>query len=221
VEASAANPLGLLTSNFVYDGSINVENIILSSAFLLVVCLFYPSRLRIFLVYLLPLVALAAGGLAEFTAISSPYLSLPLCAQSCSFYGMSAVASAAVGFTSATFLVAFGLIAVQKVRERTPGRGFAASLRWTGLRSEAVLSSAFVAYLVLLLLFSGVIALPGAPSSAGSSSSPPSPPAILTQTPPVMLVHSASLVYGFLLCLATFMQVNRRYHVFASDTQRD
>jgi hypothetical protein len=36
-----------------------------------------------------------------------------------------------------------------------------------------------------------------------------------------LLVHSASLVYGFLLCLATFVQVNRRYHIFAPPVRQD
>jgi len=118
VEASAANPLGLLTSNFVYDGSINIENIAISSVFLLIVCLYYPKQLRIFMVYLLPFIAVAAGALAEFTAISSPYVSSPLCAQSCSFYGMSGVASATVGFTFASFLIAFGLVILQRMKGR-------------------------------------------------------------------------------------------------------
>jgi hypothetical protein len=222
VEASAANPLGLLTSNFVYDGSINIENIVASSVFLLIVCLYYPKQLRIFMVYLLPFIAVAAGALAEFTAISSPYVSLPLCAQSCSFYGMSGVASATVGFTFASFLIAFGLIILQRMKGRLSIKQSTLLTGRIGLTSQVILVSAFVVYLVLLLVFSGVIALPSSPSStSSSSSSPPPPPAILTQAPPVLLVHSASLVYGFLLCLATFVQVNRRYHIFAPPVRQD
>jgi hypothetical protein len=221
VEASAANPLGLLTSNFVYDGSINIENIAISSVFLLIVCLYYPKQLRIFMVYLLPFIAVAAGALAEFTAISSPYVSSPLCAQSCSFYGMSGVASATVGFTFASFLIAFGLVILQRMKGRLSIKQSTLLTGRTGLTSQVILVSAFVVYLVLLLVFSGVIALPSSPSSSSSSSSPPPPPAILTQAPPVLLVHSASLVYGFLLCLATFVQVNRRYHIFAPPVRQD
>jgi hypothetical protein len=222
VEASAANPLGLLTSNFVYDGSINVENIVLSSVFLLVVCLYYPRELRIFMVYFVPIIAVVAGGLAEFTAISSPYVSLHVCAQSCSFYGMSAVASAMVGFTVASFFVCFGLIVVQRTTGKPTIRRSDTFPDRTGLRGQAILVSAFVVYVVLLLFFSGVIALPSPPSghqSPGGSSSPP--PAIFTQTAPVALVHTASIAYGFLLCLATFALVNRRYHIFVSPARRN
>ncbi|MDA4135542.1 MAG: hypothetical protein OK449_00910 [Thaumarchaeota archaeon] len=221
VEASAANPLGLLTSNFVYDGSINVENIVLSSVFLLVVCLYYPRELRIFMVYFVPIVAVAAGGLAELTAISSPYVSIHVCAQSCSFYGMSAVASAMVGFTVASFFICFGLIVVQRTTGRPVIRKSDIFTERTGLRGQAILVSAFVVYVVLLLFFSGAIALPSAPSGHQSPGGSSPPPAIFTQTAPVALVHTASITYGFLLCLATFALVNRRYHVFVSPAGQD
>jgi hypothetical protein len=221
VEASAANPLGLLTSNFVYDGSINVENIVLSSVFLLVVCLYYPRELRIFMVYFLPIIAVAAGGLAELTAISSPYVSLPVCAQSCSFYGMSAVASAMVGFTVASFFVCFGLIIVQQTTGKLAIRRSDIFPDRAGLRGQAILVSAFAVYVVLLLFFSGVISLPNPPSGNQSPGGSSPPPAIFTQTAPVALVHTASIAYGFLLCLATFALVNRRYHVFVSPPRQN
>lgn len=214
VEASAANPTGLLTSNFVYDGSINIENILASSVFLLVVFLYYPRDFRFFLACLLPVVAVGAGALAEFTAISSSYVSLPFCSKSCSFYGMSGVASGMIGFAVASFLIALGLMVLQ-------GRGRLSARNWDsrlerGWRGPVVLLSTFVGYVALLLFFSGLIAFPSPASVSGHQggggvSSPP--PAILTQTPPVALVHSASLVYGFLLCLAVFMRVNQRYHI--------
>jgi hypothetical protein len=229
VEASAANPAGLITSNFVYDGWTNLENIVLASVFLLVVCLFfYPKRLRVFMVYPVPFLAVAAGGLAMLTAISSPYVSLPFCAPSCSFYGMSGVASAMVGFTFASFFISFGLLSVQGTGEgQATGRSVVVSRR-NRSRRQAILASALVAYVLLLLLFAGVIALPRSPSgshASGNSSQgttpPPPPPPIFTQSRPTLLVHSASLVYGFLLCLATFFLVNRRYHIFDSPVQQD
>jgi hypothetical protein len=222
VEASAANPVGLLTSNFVYDGSINVENIIASSIFLLIICLYYPRELRLSMVYLLPVVAVVAGALAELTAISSPYVSLPLCNQSCSFYGMSGVASAMVGFTFASFFISFGLVILQGMNRKFAIQGSTLIQKTTGL-SQAILVSSFATYVVLLLIFSGLIRLPTHPSAhpgQGNSTSIP-PPAILTQTPPVALVHSASLVYGFLLCLAAFVLLNRRYHILVSPVRQN
>lgn len=214
VEASSGNPAGFLTSNFVYDGYINVENIVASSAFVLLVCAYYPRGLRFFLACLLPFAAVGAGALAELTTVSTSYIDLPFCSGACSFYGMSGIASGTIGFAVASFLIALGIF-VLRGRGRLvvkSGDGIFANGR-TGL---VVLISAFVAYLVLLLVFSGLIALPAATSgghpSGGVAPSPP-PPAILTQTPPVALVHSASLVYGFLLCLAVLARVNRRYHI--------
>ncbi|MDA4114087.1 MAG: hypothetical protein OK474_08580 [Thaumarchaeota archaeon] len=222
VEGSAANPIGLITSNFVYDGWTNIENIVLSSVFLLIVCLYYPRKLRIFMVYPLPFLAVASGGLAMLTAISSPYARLAFCATSCSFYGMSGIASAMVGFTFAGFFISFGLIIIQERKGGGPAIKQSVMLRGrTGLRSQAILASAFVAYVLLLLLFAGVIALPGPspgnqPQGNSSQGTTTPPPPIFTQTPPTLLVHSASLTYGFLLCLATFFLVNRRYHIFVS-----
>lgn len=209
VEASASNPAGLLTSNFVYDGSINIENIALSCVFLLFLCLFLPRRLDVYLVYVLPVGAVASGALGELTAISAPYVSTTVCGGGCSFYGMSGIGSAMVGFTFAVFFIAFGLT-VLAASGRLPG------LPKPSRRREVLLVCAFAAYVILLLFFAGLIALPSHPQpSQGGGSSPPSPPppAILTQTPPVALVHGASLVYGFLLCVITFALVNRRYRL--------
>jgi len=212
VEASAGNLVGLLTSNFVYDGQINIENIAASSVFLVLACLYFPRRIRLYLLYLVPFVSVGAGALAELTAISSPYANLPWCTKSCSFYGMSGVASAMIGFTFASFVLAFafGIFRGKNGQSAPLNR---ARIK-TVLRGQTILLAAFAIYVLLLLVFSGLIALPSVPSSASTSG--PSPPAILTQTPPVLLVHSASLFYGFLLCLATFVQLNRRYRVFGS-----
>jgi hypothetical protein len=225
VEGSVANPVGLITSNFVYDGWTNIENIVLASVFLLIVCLYYPRKLRIFMVYPLPFLAVASGGLAMLTAISSPYVRLPFCAPSCSFYGMSGIASAMVGFTFASFFISFGLIIIQETKGRRAIKQSIMLRGRTGLRSQAILASAFVAYVLLLLLFAGVIALPspspGNQPPGNSSQGTTPPPPIFTQTRPTLLVHSASLAYGFLLCLATFFLVNRRYHIFVSPVPRD
>jgi hypothetical protein len=215
VEASLGNPLGFLTSNFVYDGSTNIENIVLSSVFLLIVGLYLPGRLRVFMLWLLPFIAVVAGGLAELTTIASPYLSLPLCAQSCSFYGMSAVSNAMIGFSCGSFFLAYRLTYSERPNSATgPGGSHVRTL----LRSRAFLTSSFVIYVLLLLIFVGAFALTSAPTSTAnstSSSSAPSPPppTLYTQPPPTAAVHSVSLVYGFLFCLATFVLVNRRYRV--------
>lgn len=227
VEGSVANPLGLITSNFVYDGWTNIENIILASVFLLIVCLYYPKKVRIFIVYPLPFLAVASGGLAMLTAISSPYVSLSFCALTCSFYGMSGIASAMVGFTFASFFISFGLIIIQETKGEPATKQNIILRGRTRLRSQAILACAFVVYVLLLLLFAGVIALPNPssgnqpPGNSSQGTTPPPPPPIFTQTPPTLLVHSASLVYGFLLCLATFFLVNRRYHIFVSPVRQD
>jgi hypothetical protein len=225
VEASTANPVGYLVSNFVYDGITNIENIVVSIVFLPIVCFYFPTELRILAVYLLPFITVGAGALAEFTAISAPYVSVHFCPSSCSFYGMSGVASATIGFTVACFSVSFSLVVLQN-------RGRISLKRENGsdvtlpAQSQLVLVATFVAYLILLLFFAGLLQLPvhsvGHPSSGGTSSPPPPPPAILVESPPVAFVHSASLLYGFVLCLAIFIQVNRRYHIltFSSKTQK-
>ena len=219
VEGSSANPVGILTSNFVYDGSVNVVNIVTSSAFLLVVFLYYPRVLRTLSAYLLPLVAVAAGGFAELTAISSVYATPRICGVSCSFYGMSGVSNAVIGFTVASFLTCFGLIILQR-RGRLTSRQ-STPLRASRLRNQIGLIGAFLLYIALLLVFAGVIALPasGAPAQGSGTAGPP-PPAIFTQAPPTAFVHSASLTYGFLLCVGAVFLVNRRFRVFAPPGDR-
>ncbi len=213
VEASLANPAGFLTSNFVYDGYINIENIVASSAFVLLVCAYYPRDLRPLLACLLPFAAVGASALAELTTASTSYINLPFCSGSCSFYGMSGVASGMIGFAVASFLIALGIFALRRSGRVQPRDGNA--IFGNGRTGLVVLLSAFVVYVVLLLFFSGLVALPAATSGGHSSGgvSPSPPPAILTQTPPVALVHSASLTYGFLLCLVVLVRVNRRYRI--------
>jgi len=214
-EASLANPLGFLTSNFVYDGIVNIENILTSSGFLLLVCIFYPRNFRILAVWLLPLVALGAGALAEFTAISTHYTSLGICTIPCSFYGMSAIASGTIGFTVACFLIWFGLEWFGRDRSFQSDAAPNAQLR----RNQVIVIVAFVSYILLLLLFSGILGLliltPTHPqTSTGTSVVSPPPPAVLTEPAPTAFVHSAGLVYGLLFCISLFFQVNRHYHIF-------
>ncbi len=211
VEASAANPIGLLISNFVYDGSINFENIVTSCMFLLIVFLYLPKMLRTFSAFLLPFVAVAAGGIAELTVI---YAGPSICSKYCSFYGMSGVSSAIIGFTVANFAISLAYIILQRTENITGKQK--ASANSTQFRSQIFLSLAFVIYLVLLLIFAGVIALPAAHNPSSSGTTVPPPPAIFTQTPPVALVHATSLAYGFLLAMSIFVVVNRRYHILFS-----
>ena len=212
VEGSLANPAGLITSNFVYDGWGNIENMVTSSTFLLVVFLYYPGVLRLLSAYLLPLVAIAIGGLAELTSVSTVYLTPTICGGGCSFYGMSAISNGVIGFTISSFLTCFVLMLL-KSRGRlcvSPTVPFGT----TGLRNKLGLVCAFAFYLVLLLVFAGLIALPTLHSQSASVTGGPSPPAILTQTPPVWAVHSASLAYGIVLSVAVFAMVNRRYRFY-------
>jgi hypothetical protein len=214
VEASVNNPTGFLTSNFVYDGLINIENIVASSIFLLAVCIYFPWGFRVFLAYLLPLAAIGAGSLAEFTTMSTSLVHLPFCSGSCSFYGMSGMASGMIGFAVATFSIAVVALVLRMRGRMAVKEGDATFGR--GMKGLVLLLSMFVAYLVSLLFFSGLIPLPTTVASGnqGPAGAPPGPPpAILTQAPPVALVHSASIVYGFLLCLVVFTQVNRHYHI--------
>lgn len=212
-EASVANPLGLVISNFVYDGHINVENIILSCVFLLIVFLYFPKMLRFTAAFLLPFMALAAAAIAEITAISTP-----LCAKYCSFYGMSAVANAVVGFTVASFVISFVFI-FQARRSKLSQR--ITPLRANRLRNQAILAFAFVMYLILLLLFAGAFTLQThGPSQQTSGSAPPTTVFIQTtvqESPPVKIVHSSSLVVGFLLFLTLFVLTNHRYRLFMLD----
>jgi hypothetical protein len=218
VEASLTNPIGLLTSNFVYDGFINVENLVTSSVFLLIVCLYYPRGLRNLIVYLLPLVAVGAGSLAELTAISSPYTDLQICGRSCSFYGMSGVASAAIGFTSACFLVSFVVIAMRRKRSSVITAESSPSRLGDSRGQTLLLVCSFVVYVALLLLFSGLLTFPVSSISHQGGGGTPATPAILVETPPVAFVHSASIVYGFLLFLSIFIRTNRRFRLSFSQS---
>lgn len=219
VEGSSANPLGLLVSNFVYDGSVNVENVLASSAFLFVVFVYLPSTLRIASAYLLPFVAVAVGCFAQLTAISSVYVTPRVCAASCSFYGMSGVSNAVIGFTLASFAACLALTLLEKRGRIVARQG--PLLRLSGLRNQLVLAGALLAYVSLLLLFAGLLTLPlrhPSVSGVGGQSISVPPPAILTQPPPTALVHAASLAYGFIFCVAIFVMVSRRYGVFARPT---
>lgn len=215
VDGSSGNPLGILTSNFVYDGSVNVENVVASSAFLFVVFMYLPSTIRTFSAYLLPLVAVVVGGFAQLTAISSAYVVPRVCGASCSFYGMSGVSNATIGFTLASFVACVGLASLQ-----SRGRLVATEsqmLQLKGFRNRLVLAGAFVAYLCVLLLFAGLLTLPfrhPTVSGPGGQTISVPPPAILTQPPPTALVHAASVTYGFVFCVLILVVVNRRYRVF-------
>jgi hypothetical protein len=215
-EASLTNPVGFLTSNFVYDGIVNIETILTSSAYLLLVCIFYPRNFRFLAVCLLPLVALGAGALAELTAISTHYTNLGICTVPCSFYGMSAVAAGAIGFTIACFLIWFGLQWLGKINRIFQS----SSVSNTRLRrNRLAVMLAFASYILLLLFFSGILGLlipvPAHPqTSTGTPAVSPPPPAVLTESTPTAFVHSAGLVYGFLFCISLLVQVNRHYDIF-------
>jgi hypothetical protein len=226
VEGSSANPIGLLTSNFVYNGSENIENIVTSSFFLLLALLYYPRILRLLAAYLLPFVAVATGGFAQLTAILTVYATPRICGDACSFYGMSGVSNAVIGFTVASFSICFGFMAFQRKGRRSTGRK--SPPRAARLRYQLSLVAAFALYIALLLTFAGVIALsapvhhtsgPGTTTpTVGASPLPPPLPPIFLQSPPAWVVHSASLTYGFLVSVTIFFLVNRRYHLVSGSS---
>jgi len=216
VEGSSSNLFGLITSNFVYDGLGNVENLVTSSGFLLFVFLYYPAMLRILSAFLISFAAVAIGVFAELTTVSTVYFTPRICGGACTFYGMSAVSNAVVGFTLASFITCFFLMALQ-VRVRPRSTQIAPALM-TRYRDKIVLISVFVLYLALLLLYAGLIGLPASSGHvvSGAGGVSPSPPAILTQSPPEWLVHTTSLSYGFAMFAAIFVVVNGRYRFFVT-----
>ena len=197
LEASARNLSGLLYSNFVYDGITNTDFIVIGSAFLVIVLLYCPRRLRTFVALLLPFVAIAAAGLSEGISILSPFSKPPWCIENCPFYGMSGVASASVGYTFASFFVAlvvmFAIKAAKvKSEQETP-------VELGRFRNQLALSTLFIVYLTLFLLyFLG---------------------AFTGQTPAVIIVHYVSFATGLLISPIIWVLVNHHYSLFVFVTR--
>lgn len=201
VNASASNPLGFLLSNFVYDGFINIENLIISCLFLAIIFLYYPRYLRITSALFMPLAAISSGVVAELAAIS-------LCVESCSFYGMSGVAGGIIGFTFANFSISFGLLFLHK--DGKIGSQFRAPLLGNRLANKLMLVSSFIAYILLLLIFSGFFEI----RSGGSSNQFPVtvqiPETIAASPQSVQIGHTTGIVFGFAFFLALFFWTSYR-----------
>lgn len=209
VNASLNNPLGFLVSNFVYDGFINIENLIISCLFLFLIFLYYPRALMNVVALFLPLVAILSGVVTELAAVFT-------CVQYCSFYGMSGVAGGIVGLTFANFSIAFGLIFLARtgrVRER-----FRAPLLRNEFRNQLILVAALIIYVLSLLTFSGFFAF----NSAGPTNPFPItvqiPETISNQPHEIQIGHTTGIAFGFLFSIGIFYWVNRRFHLFQGKT---
>lgn len=209
VNASLDNPFGFLISNFVYDGLINIENLLISCFFLFIIFLYYPRALRARVAFFLPLIALLSGVAAELAAVST-------CVQSCSFYGMSGVVGGIIGFTFANFSISFGFLFL--VRSRKVKEPFRAPLLENRFRNQAILMISFITYVFSILVFSGFFTL----HSGGPTNQFPItvqiPETITSQSQPVQIGHTTGIAFGFLFFLALFSWTNHRFHFFESKT---
>ena len=191
IDASIVNPIGFLISNFVYDGILNVENIVLSCAFLLAIFLFHPSFLRIRSALILPAIAIASGATAELAAVIT-------CGTACSFYGMSGVAGGVIGFTFANFSVVFGLMFFPKPAGKTQNIADKTS---ENLLQKFTAIGLLVAYVFLLLLLSGFFAIHSTSTNNPFPVTIQVPVSIAGESQSVQVGHTFGLAFGFLLCL--------------------
>lgn len=199
INASFANPIGFLISNFVYDGLTNTENIALSCAFLLAVFLFCPTFLRIRSALILPVIAVASGVTAELAAAFT-------CGNACSFYGMSGVTGGVIGFTFANFSIMLGLVfTARRGRKVYNSRNFGKDM--LPRFSVPIL---LVAYVVLLFLVSGFFAVHPTSSNNPFPITIQVPVSITGESQPVQVGHITGLAFGFSLCLVSLLYFFKR-----------
>ena len=197
INASFGNPIGFLVSNFVYDGQINVENIALSCAFLLIIFQFYPRFLKIRSALLLPAFALIAGAITEFAAEIA-------CRGSCSFYGMSGISGGIIGFTTANFL----LVMIDTFLTRRYKAKAITQKRLKDRLPLFTLPALFVAYIMLLFIISGFFAI----HQGNGNPFPVSvqvPVSISNESQPVQVGHTSGIAVGFILYLALFLSLSK------------
>lgn len=191
IDASIINPIGFLVSNFVYDGILNVENIVISCAFLLVIFVFCPPFLRILSSLFLPAIAVASGAIAELAAVLT-------CGTACSFYGMSGIAGGVIGFTFANFFIIFVLIFVAKPTREA----IKAEVVKPNYLPKFAVSGIFVAYVILLFLLSGFFAINTTSTNNPFPVTIQVPISIAGESHSVQVGHSIGIAFGFLVCLA-------------------
>lgn len=200
VNASIANPIGFIIANFVYDGLVNIENIVLSCAFLFVLFLFCPTFLRIRTALLFPAIAVASGVIAMLAATFT-------CGTACSFYGMSGVAGGVVGFTFANFCVVIGLAFF-----RTNARS-AHIRRYSDAEDKLPRYSVFVllvSYIILLLVISGFFAIHPTSTSNPFPIIVQIPISIASESQSVQVGHSTGISFGFSLSLVILLSLLKR-----------
>ena len=200
INASLANPIGFLISNFVYDGLTNIENIVLSCAFLLAIFLFCPTFLRIRSAIFLPAIAVTSGAIAELAAAVT-------CGNACSFYGMSGVAGGIIGFTFANFSIILELMFSTRHEKKVHNNFTKDKLPRF---SVPVL---LVAYILLLFLVSGFFAIHPTSTNNPFPITIQVPVSIAGESQSVQVGHFTGLAFGFSLCLALLLYyVKRRPH---------
>ena len=199
IDASLSNPLGFLISNFVYDGRTNVENIILSCAFLLAILPFYPRVMKIRSALFFPAFALMSGVITEVAAEIA-------CHGSCSFYGMSGVAGGIIGFTLANFSIALMGTFVPRLSRRAT---VIEEAKLMDKLPKFTVPAMFVAYVVLLFLFSGFFAIHPVSNGNPFPVSVQVPVSIATESQPVEVGHTSGILIGFLLYFALFLSLSK------------
>ena len=203
VNASASNPLGFVISNFVFDGIVNFENILISCVFLFMLFLYYPRVLRISAALFMPVIGLSSGIVTELAALFT-------CQQSCSFYGMSGVSGGIVGYTFANFLVA---LAIVSMRRFNTFRDSTLRLR-NQLEKNFVLLASFFGYIFSLLFLSGFFSIQAPQSSNQFPVSVQIPDTILKESQSVQVGHTTGIEFGLFLFALVFAWTNHRFHIF-------
>lgn len=198
INASLGNPLGFLISNFVYDGLINIGNIVLSCVFLLIIFLFYPRFLKIRSALFLPVFALISGVITMLAAEVA-------CRGACSFYGMSGVSGGIIGFTFANFsVVLVGTFLTRRVRNKKVVEDAKIIEKLPRFTVPALL----IAYVLLLLMISGFFSIHQISNSNPFPVAVQLPVSIASESHPVQVGHTSGIVVGFLLYLALFISLS-------------
>lgn len=199
INASFSNPIGFLISNFVFDGYINVENIVLSCVFLLAIFFFFPGRLKTRSALFFPAIAVTSGAIAELAAALA-------CNQACSFYGMSGVAGGIIGFTIGNYFVAFGIVFFGGKFENAYMMN---EKNAKGRVARLVLPILLSSYIILLLIISGFFSIHPATGNSPFPITIQIPVSITTESQPVQVGHTTGIAIGFLLYLAVVLAVSK------------
>lgn len=208
INASLVNPLGFLISNFVFDGFLNVENIVLSCVFLSMIFLYYPKFLKIRSAFLLPLFALISGAATELAAEIT-------CRGSCSFYGMSGIAGGVIGFTLANFLI----VIIATFFSKNTRVEIIKEMKVKDKLSRYSVIPLLAVYVVLLLALSGFFAI----HPTATNPFPVTvqvPVSIASESQSIQVGHSSGIAIGFLLYLLLFLYLAKRANLASSQEER-